>query len=247
MNTNLVARHCLVTAFALLAVACATRRPALEPRLAARGGGGLSVSVAAFHEEQELDELDVDFDNVPDITLLHTERDRSGVRATFGTDFIGGYVHVFKEEFRAPGLLLTDFDTFGLGGGVVGAPQIAGSERFKVVVPIRYELGLAAGVEEVSGYDLEWIYYQSSLEGGIGLQFSGLQPSVGVVASSVVGLFESDNPASPAHLDAAIVDGLNFGGFAELLYQPDNAPVFGRIRAMFGEVSGVQFSLGVRF
>jgi len=207
----------------------------------------MSVSVAAFHEEQELDELDVDFDNTPDGTLLNTERDRTGVRATFGTNFIGGFVNVFKEEFRAPGLLLTDFDTFGVGGGVVGAPQIGGSERLKVVVPFRYEIALAAGIEEVSGFDLEWIYYQSSLEGGIGIQFAGLQPSVGVAANSVFGLFESDNPASPANVDPAMVDGLNFGGFAEVLYQPKNAPVVGRIRAMFGEVSGVLVSFGFRF
>lgn len=212
-----------------------------------RALGKASFRLEGFREELELDELGVDFDNSPNIKLMNSERDRTGIRAKFGTPAITGFLQIFKEEFRAPGLLQVEFDDFGFGGGITGAVPVGGSDQVKIVVPYKYELGIAAGVEKVSGFDLEWVYYSSSLEGGVGVQVAGLQPSVGFTVNSLYGLFESDNPASAANVDPAFVDGLNVGAYAELLYQPANTPISGTIRGYFGQVSGVMFSLGLQF
>lgn len=218
-----------------------------DPFRVRAGGSKVAVRIEGFHERTELEELNVDFDAAPDITLRDTEQERTGVRAIIGNEKIAAFVQVFREEFQAPVLLQTEYGMYGVGAGVMASPQIAGSERVKVVAPIRYGFGVAAGYEEVGGWDEEWVYFQSSLEAGVGVRVIGLQPSVGIAINNFVGALESENPSSPAHDDWAVVDGVNVAGYAELLYKPDHAPVVARIRGMFGQVTGVLFSLGVVF
>ncbi|MCA8973862.1 MAG: hypothetical protein KDC98_04035 [Planctomycetes bacterium] len=204
------------------------------------------VRLEVFHDSLTFSELEVEFDGGTTFTLPDSERDRTGFRATFGRG-VGGFFQLYAEEFRAPNLLVTDFGNVGLGGGVAGAPQVGSTGKLEFLIPFRAEIDITAGSEDVGAYTLEFVYADVVLEAGFGVRFFGLQPSVGVSVNSIGGLFESDDPSSPAHIDPATVTGQNVGVFGELLYKHDNVPVVARLRAIGGDTSGVMLSIGVAF
>lgn len=234
------------------AVPSAQEPEAAPPRHRERIGSGkpygqTRVRLQYFREDIEFDELHVDFDGVPDGKLRDIERDRVGFRADFGNRMAGGFFQLFRETFRAPSLLGEEFDDYGIGGGIVGAPVVDQTERLDFVVPYRFEVDLAAGHESVSGFDEDLRYAEAMFEVGFGARMFGLQASSGVQLRSLAARFDSDNPASPANSGTAVITGTNVGGYVELLYKHDMVPLMARVRGLIGDVSGIEFSFGFAF
>jgi hypothetical protein len=208
--------------------------------------------IQGFSEQSELEELDVDFDDAG-FSLLSpdVEKNRVGLRFAFGGNGARGYVQFFSEEMVSllPGLLPDEFDLVGLGGGIQGAPSIADlGENASLVLPYRVGISLAVGIEEFRGFDEELAYLDTELEFGFGARFLGFQPSAGLYLDTLVGVYESDDPTNPSHLDTATtVTGTHVGGYGELFYKHDEFPVFAYVRAVFGEVSGAMFGFGAAF
>ena len=71
--------------------------------------------------------------------------------------------------------------------------------------------------------------------------------TAGIVANSVGGLFESDNPALNSNDDPSVISGTNVGAYVEVLYKHDRVPLMARVRAMFGDFNGVLLSFGFAF
>ncbi|HEX5054687.1 MAG TPA: hypothetical protein VFZ65_23125 [Planctomycetota bacterium] len=208
--------------------------------------GQTRVRLQFFREDVEFDELDVEVDNSPDVTIKDVDRDRFGFRAEFGQS-AGGFFQVFAEQMRAPALLLEEFDNFGIGGGAVGAPVVADVGPVDLIVPYRFEVDLAAGSETVSGFDEDLFYFEAMFELGFGARAFGAQMSTGVLVNSQAGWFDSDNPASVAGTDTTRITGTNVGAFFELLYKADRVPLMARVRGVVGDISGLMFSFGFAF
>jgi len=215
-------------------------------RAAARPWKDCNSRLQFFASRQELDELEHDFEVAPTAVAEDTERKRIGFRGIFGPDPVAGYIQIFGEQFDDP-LLPAEFDNFVVGGGVIGAPEIGKGGPIQMILPFRAGFSLAAGLEEVAGFDEELVYLDVELEFGFGIRVHGVQPSFGFLVDNFYGLHDSDNPASPAFDDPAIISESNVAGFAEVLFKPARAPVFGRLRGTFGQVPGIEFGFGFGF
>lgn len=209
--------------------------------------GRTKARLQYFREDIELDRLDVEFDGSPDIDLRDVERDRFGFRADFGSRSAGGFFQLFGERLEAPGLFGQRFHDVGIGGGVVGAPVVDRTDRIDFVVPYRFEVDLVGGKEDDSGFDEDLLYLEGMFEIGLGARLFGLQLSSGGQLRSLTARFDSDNPASPASLDTAVITGTNVGAYFEVLYKHEMVPLMARVRALVGDVRGLEFSFGFAF
>ena len=220
-----------------------------RPRERRRGTpyGATRARLQFFREQFEFDELDVDFDGAPDADLSDPERERIGFRAEFGSNAIGGFFQVFGEEFRAPALLGEDFDMFGFGGGISGAPDVGHAGPVEFVVPVRFAINVAGGSETVNGFDADLGYLESVFEVGFGGRAFGAQLSSGLVVDSIGALYESDDPSSFANDDPAVITGTNVGVYFEGLYKHDRVPLMARARVVLGDVQGFLLSFGFAF
>ena len=228
-------------------IASAAQEPEGGTNSYSRPYGDTRVRLQFFREDIEFDELDVDFDNAPDADIFAIERDRVGFRAEFGRGAVAGFFHVFGEQFRAPALLGDEFDNLGFGGGVIGTPMVGRAGPVEFVVPYELEVNVAGGSETVAGFDGDLLYAESMFEVGFGARAFGVQGSSGLVASSIGGLFESDDPASNANDDPAVISGTNVGAYVEVLYKHERVPLMARVRGVFGDTSGVLLSFGFAF
>lgn len=260
-------RTILLAALALLSCACTqlgarrARSPAFDRQDPAPAGGGDERAVRGtpygstrarlqfFREDIEFDRLDLDFDNIPDANLYDAERDRFGFRAEFGGSRggVGGFFQVFGEEFRAPSLIGEEFDLFGVGGGVAGAPAVGRADRVEFVVPLRFAINVAGGSENVGGFDGDLLYGESVFELGFGARAFGAQLSSGFVVNSFGGWYESDDPARHSNDDPTVMTGTNVGAWFEALYKHERVPLMARVRGIVGDVSGVLLSFGFAF
>ena len=218
-----------------------------DERPAGKPYGATRVRLQYFREDIELDELHVDFDGVPDGPLRDVERDRAGFRADFGNRAAGGFFQLFRDTWHAPSLFGEDLDAYGIGGGIVGTPVVDRTERVEFVVPYRFEVDVAAGHKSVAGFGEDLRYAEAMFEVGFGARMFGLQASSGAQFRSVGARFDSDDPASPANADAAVLTGTNVGGYVELLYKHDQVPLMARVRGLVGDIRGIEFSFGFAF
>jgi hypothetical protein len=208
--------------------------------------GQTRVRLQFFREDVELDELDLDFDSGPDGSLRDVDRDRFGFRAEFGNRAAGGFFQLFGEQFAARAALGDEIDAYGIGGGVAGTPPVGRSGDVEFVVPYRFEVDLVGGSESSSGFDEDILYVEGAFDVGFGARMFGVQASSGLVMQSLVGSIDSDNPSSPVNSDPTM-SGTNVGGYLELLYKHDDVPLMARVRALVGDIRGVQFSFGFAF
>ena len=260
MHATLCLRSLCLCAAALLLGGCgqlsrydarpafaAAQQPGANGAHAGTPYGRTKARLQFFREDLEFDELDLDFDNAPDADLLDAERDRFGFRGEFGSRSVGGFFQVFGEEFRAPSLLGEEFDMFGFGGGIAGAPQVGRAERVEFCVPLRFAINVAGGSENVGGFDGDLVYGEAVFEVGFGARAFGAQASSGIVVNSFGGLYESDDPARNSNDDPTRISGTNLGAYFEMLYKHERVPLMARIRGVVGDVSGVLVSFGFAF
>lgn len=204
-----------------------------------------NVRLQLFREDIELDDIDVDFDSLPDGSLFETERKRTGFRAEFGRNGTGGFVQVFREKLQAPTLLIEEFTNHGIGFGALGAPVVHQTRHADLIVPWRIEVDLVGGSERVgAGNDDQDLFYaESNFELGFGARAFGVQASSGLIANSLAGTFDTDVPTS----SDADISGTNIGAFFEVLYKHPRVPLMARARAIAGDVQGIMLSFGFAF
>jgi hypothetical protein len=183
------------------------------------------------YTDETLGELEVDFDP-PTFTFADVDRERVGVRFAFGNPGIAGFVTPFSETWGSG----VDFDAFGVAGGIVGAPRVGNKDSaVGLLIPYLVQFGIGYGDEN----SVSLLYLDTRLEVGFGIDWKGIQPSVGLISSSIVGGLDD------SILDeSALLTGFNLGGYAELKYKHPELGLYGRLRALFGDVEGVEASLG---
>jgi len=218
-------------------------RVLLQPSLFRSGHREDLVRLEVFSQDIELGEIEYEPEGAADFTLPDVDRERAGLRAAFGSPNARGYVQFYGEEFGS-GLNQFD-DIWGIGGGVAGKPTVYEfGNQMRLNVPYRLGINLAGGEEDLGVVEQDFGYIEFEGEVGIGGYFHGVQPSIGVYVSSLAGRIEVEDHITNPETD---FDGSNSGGFLQLEYKHDEFPLFGRIRAMGGDVEGVLVSFGASF
>ena len=194
-----------------------------------------------FYEDIELGELEYDPEGAFDFDVPDIDRTRSGVRGMYGWPEMQVYVQLFVEEFASN----PEFDLFGFGAGVTGDPDVHEfSDGVSVVIPYRLGFNVTAGEEDVGATEQTLAYAEMESEVGVGIDFAGLRPSVGFYVSSISGTIEIDDNITDPETD---FDGANAGGYAQISYKHKDVPVYGRFRALAGDVEGFVFTVGAAF
>jgi hypothetical protein len=214
---------------------------------AGRDYGDTRARLQLIREDIEFEDFDIDFDDGSDGRLMDFERDRTGFRAEFGRGGNGGFFQVFSEKVNAPSLLVEEFTSYGVGGGVIGTPVVGRDRTVEFLVPFKFEVDVSVGSENVGAFDQDLWYAESNFELGFGARWQGLQSSTGIMVHSLAGLFDSDLPGSPALGGGAEISGTNFGAYIEVLYKHPKVPLMARARAIAGDIQGVMLSFGFAF
>lgn len=200
------------------------------------------VDISVFTGDFDLEEIEID-PNTTGSSPFDTDvtRERTGVRFAFGGEASRGYFQLFAEDFDE------FFDTYGIGGGVIGTPRVNGSDAsVGFLIPYRAGLSIAAGTEETAGVDELLVYAELQVEVGVGLDWHGLRPSAGIQLSSLGGVDVLDEDLDgDGDDDEATLTGTNFGGFVELYYKHPDFPVYARARAGGGDYDASELAIGV--
>lgn len=224
----------------------------------APGVGEAGRDFELYYEDEELDAIEWERDNPdPGDTAekfdLKIDRERVGARFAFGGETTRGFFQVFTEEFQgtseATGDTTDKIDLYGAGGGIKGAPIVGqASSDIALMIPFRADLSFALGEESYAEDDVSVGYVELHGDVGFGAEWMGLRPSAGVAFSSIVGAasFE-DNSPSPDPDEDYTLTGTNAGFFLDLLYKNEEFPIYGHIRALFGDYEGMTFGIGVKF
>jgi hypothetical protein len=205
------------------------------------------VDISVFGGDFDLNEVEFDPDDLPGDVTLELERQRAGVRAAFGSENARGFVQVFSEEieavFSGSG---EDFETFGVGGGVRGAPRVSEPDAaLAFLIPYQADLALVYGNESEAGNDVTAAYIEFHAEVGFALEWQGLRPGVGVELSSLGGVVDADSGLFGGGADQTTdFTGTNAGAFAELSYKHPHFPLYVRARAGGGDFEHSELVIG---
>jgi hypothetical protein len=204
---------------------------------------------------EDLD-VEVDYDGATGTQDTSVERERVRARFAFGRDDdVLGYFQILLEDFEFTSVELLPFgvpppatrawevDLYGIGGGVKGTRRVNSDEqKVAVVVPYRFDLSLLGGQEDGVLGDATVAYLELQVDLGVGVNWQGIQPSVGASLSSLFGYVALDTPYDDATLEAT-----NFGVFSELLYKHPEVPVYVRLRGTVGDIERAEFGVGVTY
>lgn len=200
------------------------------------------VKIEAFHQTVEYGELEFDPDDGPSVDVRDLERERTGVRATYGSRKASSYVQVFAEEFDDPAFPTDTIDGFGFGLGAVGTLPIhrLGEDTY-LVIPYRGATSVAFGGGDQGALDSDLAYLEFEGEVGFGVSINGLQATLGFHGTSLNGVLDTEGVLVGETTDFS---GSNAAGFVELGYDEASAPITARLRATFGDVEVLEVSVG---
>jgi hypothetical protein len=195
-----------------------------------------------FHRETEIDEVEINDVGFVQSDKEDVKRSRTGVRATFGYEYARAYVETFGEDF------LADEYAWGIGGGITGEPVL---HRFndELSLILSYRAGLAAVAADdaiFAGEEGDYTYTEVSLEAGIGLDYRGFRPSVGITTSRLEGHIDFDDEEND-ETDDKDIEADFAAGYVELAYRPRKAPLQISVRGLAGEEQGVYARLSWTF
>lgn len=225
----------------LLAAACSSVKP-----------GEAGTDIELYYEDQELDKITYENDGstIPQPEAdVKVQRERIGARFAFGGETTRGFFQVFTEDWQAGSS--EGLTTYGLGGGMKGTPVIAElSPDVDLILPYRGDLSLAAGADDVNSggttYDRALVYIDLHLEAGIGIDWMGFRPSLGLAMSSLGGAFVQE-PTNTSDEFKYTLAGTNFGYFLDLFYKYADFPMYGHLRFQGGDYQMTTFGIGVKF
>lgn len=205
------------------------------------------VRLQLFRDNVEFDELDLELDSSPDVNLRDFGRERTGFRGEFGSGQVGGFFQLFREDTESRTLFGPDMRSYGIGGGVAGAPAVGRTGPIEFAVPLRFEVDMVLGDEDTGTYDQDLFYLESRFEVGFGVRIFGLQASSGLIVDSLAGTFDSDDPANLASPGSAELSGTNIGAYVEALYKHPRVPLMASARAIVGDLQGIELTFGFAF
>lgn len=158
----------VLVAFVGMALGCATPRTAgsaVRSSIDTGAGGSPAVhseekerrkprvDISVFTGSRDLDEVEFDLNDSNFLnTDLEVERKRSGARFAFGGEKSRGFFEVFAEKLEGEffGPVFDEFEAFGIGGGVLGAPRVNdATSELGYLIPYSARLAIVAGAEDV--------------------------------------------------------------------------------------------------
>jgi hypothetical protein len=204
------------------------------------------INIISFASGRELDEVTFENEDTDvETDASDVESSRVGAGVAFGRRSVRGYVHGFFErlegEFDDTMAVELDARGIGFGGGVMGEPWIATfDDTTHLILPYRLDLGLVLANDDDLEIDL--LYYDARLEGGLGVDWNGLQPSAGFRVDTLLGVLEAEDSINDS-IDATFA-GINAGFYAGVKYQHPDFPLWFDVRASGGDVDSIAGTLG---
>ncbi|MFT7679869.1 MAG: hypothetical protein ACI8QC_003874 [Planctomycetota bacterium] len=208
-----------------------------------------------FSEEHDLEEVRLDDYYGNSINIERpADRERRGVRLSWGRESARGFFQVFREDWTSPGVPRlnppnTVFETFqvdltGMGGGIHGVPTVGPiSDEVELVLPYRASFALASGTGNLGPVDAELNYFEFQGDLALGVRLSGVTASAGIAVSALFGVANADDEP----LDDAEITAYNTGIFTDLSFKHPNFPIYAHARIQTGEYEGLSVGVGVRF
>lgn len=199
--------------------------------------------ITAFHENSQVDEVTVEPPGQPGETLKDVDRRRTGLRASYGIEYVQGYVEVFAMDYLGDEV---DFD----GGFGLGVQAEIDLHRFdngaSLFLPYRAGIAIAGGKDDFGGSEADFATFELASSLGLGVDYRGIRPSLGVMHKRLRGGidFEGD-PDTGGDLDA--IDAETLAGYLELAYHAPASPLQLAVRGLSGEEEGIYVSLGLGF
>lgn len=197
-----------------------------------------------YFEDSELDALRFEEEDnlLPDFDA-RIERERVGARFAWGSRSVRGFFQVFGEEWQSNSA--EPIDLFGLGGGAMGTPVLTDlGKDVDLILPWRGDISGAAGSDSVGPIDRALVYLELHLDIGIGIDWKGLRPSVGIALSSIGGTLAHEAVGSDLTYTMA---GANAGGFLDVQYKHADFPLYGHLRLQGGDYESAILGVGARF
>ncbi len=200
-------------------------------------------SVSAFHENSEVDEIKINDPGDFTETRKDVDRKRTGVRGTYGIEYAEGYLEVFTSDNLGAG---TDSGG-GFGLGVLAEIDLCELESGATVFfPYKVGVSFAGGEGTFGGEKADFGTVEVISELGIGLDYRGFRPSIGVTNKSMAGVMEFDVEDSTADEDEIDdIDADYAAGYFELGYRSPSLPMQASVRVLGGDESGVYGSLSI--
>ncbi len=203
-------------------------------------------SVEAFHEHATLDDVRGGTGADPSARESR-DRDRTGARFLWGNGPVQSFAQVYHVDWTDGADPNNRFEGIGFGVGLGGTPVIRyapGGVHW--ILPweagLNFEDAANTGSNPTRG-NLNPFEYNMQL--GVGVDWRGLRPTVGVAYSRLVGSFRPSGGASSD--DNESLRASNFGAYAELEYQPRGSRVYGNVRYQAWEYDAFSVGLGLRF
>lgn len=199
--------------------------------------------IEAFHENSQVDEVTLQPPGEARETRKDVDRRRTGVRAAYGIEYIEGYLEVFALDYLGDDV---DFD----GGVGLGVQAEIDLHRFDngatLFLPYQAGIAIAGGEDDFGGSKADFATFELSSSLGIGLDYRGFRPSMGVMHKRLRGGIDfAGEPDNGDDLDA--IDGEFLAGYVELAYHAPTNPFQVAVRGLGGEEQGVYASIGLGF
>lgn len=195
----------------------------------------VTVEEAFINDDDEFETGDFEID-------LGMNRERLEARFGFGGERVRGGFMIFTEQmaFEFNDVESEETDLYGIGGGMIGAPRIGEVDddpaTLTMVVPYDWDLAIAYGDDLI-----ELAYAELAASVGFGVEWMGLQPSVGVTGSGLYGLIEDGEGDL-----GATIDGFNFGFYGQVRYAPPGIPLLIHARGTGGDIEAFEIGAGVQ-
>lgn len=209
-------------------------------------GSGFSFDLV--YDSTTLKDVELDFVDST-LTDRDSDIDRQRIEARFewgGPSFRGGFMLIGEAlGDEMPLGANEEVDLYGLGGRLAGNPVLFGerdsySDVPIVILPYEVDAAITWGEDDGAIDEAGTAELRASL--GVGIEWYGFQPSVGVAASGIWGYI--DDLTGDANIDfVAFTPGL-YGGAR---YAIPGTPVVLQGRAILGDLEGVEFGAGVLF
>lgn len=185
--------------------------------------------------EVEMDVLDAFGEVVGTVDLEDVERERAGLRFSFGPL----YGQIFAEDFAE------EFDLVGIGVGGHWTPllsgQAAGENGF--IGDGAFELDFAGGDSDELDRDLAYMNLQARF--GLGYAVGALRPSAGVRLDFLWGAFDEDDDFGDDDGEGDF-DGTNVAPYVGVVFAAPELPLEASLEASFGDVEGISLALSFR-
>jgi hypothetical protein len=203
-------------------------------------------SVEAFHEHASFEGVRGG-SSVDPGKERSRDRDRTGARVTWAHREIQSFAQLYHVSWPDAADANNRFEGVGLGVGFRGTPIISYAPG-----GVHWILPWEAGMNIESAEDTSsnpsggsFDPFEYAVQLGVGIDWRGFRPTVGMAYSRIVGTYHPDGGSSSDD-DQQIRAG-SLGFYGELEYRPPNSNVYGKLRYQRHEYDALAIGVGIRF